>query len=132
MRKLICTIALLLALSLLYAKIQRQTLGSLVMENIPRISDDLIRELDPYLDTRYASFRGWIPPDNGILIRTRLDNVSQLHHVEYPKAFKTPICILCCLTIRRIIMRSIRAAIPRNNTATIKADDSKPFISLRI
>lgn len=88
MKKLFCFTALCFVLSLLFAKVQRQTIGSLVMENIPPIPDGLIQELEPYLDTRYASFRGWIPHDNGMLIRTRLNEVSQLHHVEYPKAYR--------------------------------------------
>jgi dipeptidyl aminopeptidase/acylaminoacyl peptidase len=88
MKRKFYRIVFFFALTLLVAKVQRQTVGNLILENIPPIPDDLRQELDPYLDSRYASFRGWIPPDKGILIRTRLGNVSQLHFVEYPKAYR--------------------------------------------
>jgi len=81
-------IVIFFALTFLPAKVDHYTLGNLIFENIPRIPDDLTGELGPYLDTRYASFRGWLPSDKGILIRTRLGEVSQLHHVEYPKAYR--------------------------------------------
>lgn len=63
-------------------------IGSLILEDIPPIPKDLKQDLQPYLDTRSASFRDWLPHDAGILIRTRIGEVSQLHLVEYPKAYR--------------------------------------------
>jgi dipeptidyl aminopeptidase/acylaminoacyl peptidase len=75
-------------ISCLHAKVERTTLGSLILEDIPPVQEGLKHELQPYLDTRYASFRDWLPHDAGILIRTRLGEVSQLHIVESPEAYR--------------------------------------------
>lgn len=62
--------------------------GNLVIENIPDIPPALVAQLNPYLNVRYASFCDWLPGDQGILIRTRLGETSQLYRVAYPKAYR--------------------------------------------
>ena len=82
-------IILLLLISLFAQKCfgenERSRIGNLVIENIPDIPEDLTEQLTPYLNTRYASFRGWLPDKKGMLIRTRFSDVSQIHLVETPK-----------------------------------------------
>jgi protease II len=78
----------LLMASCLYAQVNRYTLDNLILEDIPPIPESLKRELKPYLDTRFAVLCDWLPNDAGILIRARLGEVSQLHLVEYPKAYR--------------------------------------------
>lgn len=50
-------------------------------EDVPPIPEELTRTLARYDSFRSASFAGWSPVDNGILIRTRFGNASQLHRV---------------------------------------------------
>jgi dipeptidyl aminopeptidase/acylaminoacyl peptidase len=71
-----------------FAKTDRLRKGNLLIENIPEIPGALIDRLAPYLNIRYASFRGWLPDNKGMLIRTRFSDVSQIHLVETPKGYR--------------------------------------------
>ena len=46
--------------------------------------DELIDDLRQYQNVRSASFQDWAPDGNGMLIRTRFGNASQLHRVFAP------------------------------------------------
>lgn len=88
MRKISFCILLCLLTQNGFAKVEQIRKGNLLLENIPDIPVELTEQLAPYLNTRYASFRGWLPEDKGMLIRTRLSDVSQIHLVEMPKGFR--------------------------------------------
>jgi hypothetical protein len=62
----------------------RVELGSLVLENIPPIPDDIAATLFQYQQARAASFAGWLPAPQGILITTRFGQTRQVHHVRDP------------------------------------------------
>ncbi len=62
--------------------------GNLVIENIPEIPSSLINQLLPFQNTRSAYFYDWLPDDQGILINTRLGDVSQIHRVVIPLAMR--------------------------------------------
>ena len=72
--------------------------SNLVLSGIPEISTDLARDVGRYSNYRSASFSGWLPGDDGILISTRFGNASQIHRVAAPGAtreqltfFKEPV-----------------------------------------
>jgi dipeptidyl aminopeptidase/acylaminoacyl peptidase len=90
MKKIIFTLSVMIIIVItpIFAKVNRYKKGNLVIENIPEIPQGLIIKLQPYLNTHYASFLDWLPYEKGILIRTRLGDVSQIHKVEHPKAFR--------------------------------------------
>jgi dipeptidyl aminopeptidase/acylaminoacyl peptidase len=52
--------------------------------NVPVIADEVRVALEPYQNIRSASFAGWAPDGNGILVRTRFGNSAQLHRVFEP------------------------------------------------
>jgi len=64
--------------------VERVERGNLVLEGIPEISADVQQRLDRFQNTRSASFQGWLPSGDGILISTRFGETSQIHHVESP------------------------------------------------
>ena len=47
-------------------------------------SPTLLAKLEPYLRIRDARLVGWLSPEQGLLITTRLDEFRQLHAVEMP------------------------------------------------
>lgn len=53
-------------------------------QEVPAIPPELFAKLAQYQSVRGASFRGWSPDGNGILINTRFGNSSQLHRVYLP------------------------------------------------
>ena len=61
---------------------ERALVGQLEIEGVPPVPDTLLARLQPYQNTRQASFLGWI--GDGILIGTRFGNTTQLHRVETP------------------------------------------------
>jgi dipeptidyl aminopeptidase/acylaminoacyl peptidase len=55
-----------------------------VTENIPVISKEFIKELEPYSEYRSASFINWNPVNGAMMISTRFGNSNQLHEVGMP------------------------------------------------
>ncbi len=53
-------------------------------ENVPRVPAEMLERLQQYQSVRGAGFSGWSPDGNGLLIRTRFGNSSQLHRVYSP------------------------------------------------
>jgi hypothetical protein len=51
--------------------VERRELGALVLENIPPIPDEIADTLFQYQQARAATFAGWLPAPQGILITTR-------------------------------------------------------------
>lgn len=58
--------------------------GNLVMEDVPPIPQEIVDDLNRYLNVRSANFRGWQEDGSGILITTRFAEVDQLHRVDMP------------------------------------------------
>jgi dipeptidyl aminopeptidase/acylaminoacyl peptidase len=81
-------ISLFLLIILTYARVDRYKKGNLVIENIPTIPARISQKLELYQNVRAASFRDWLPYDNGILIATRFGEAYQLHIVEVPKGVR--------------------------------------------
>ena len=76
--------SLLIPIAFLFAQVERQELGNLVIENIPEIPQQLKDRIFQYQSTRSASFRDWLHDDEGILISTRFGETSQFHKVKFP------------------------------------------------
>lgn len=85
MRALFLLISFLLASPSLFAT-ERKEIGNLVLENVPAIPVELREDLRQYRNTRAASFRGWLPSGNGLIIGTRFGETSQMHWVKAPAA----------------------------------------------
>ena len=79
------TFILLLPL-LASAEVDRRTLhdGTLVMEDIPEIPDEVVDDLLRYQNIRAARFRAWTWDGNGIYVATRFGDVDSLHRVDMP------------------------------------------------
>jgi len=58
--------------------------GNLIMQDIPEIPVSIVASLNRYQNTRSAGFLDWTKDGNGIFVRTRFGNVSQIHRVEHP------------------------------------------------
>ncbi len=57
--------------------------GNLVLQDIPQIPEKIISDLNRYQNVRSASFYGFMPDSESILIGTRFADVSQIHRVDY-------------------------------------------------
>ena len=57
---------------------------NLVVDHVPTIPDELVREAAPYLEARTASFWDWHPQRREILIGTRFAETMQAHQVAMP------------------------------------------------
>lgn len=77
-------ICLIFPLTHLTAQVERKEQGSLVIENIPEIPQQLKDRIFQYQSTRSASFQDWLHNDDGILISTRFGETSQFHKVKFP------------------------------------------------
>jgi len=64
--------------------VDRVELGNLVLEGIPDIPQRIWDRLDPYLNIRSASFQGWLPSGEGLLIKTRFAETDQVHRLDRP------------------------------------------------
>ena len=64
--------------------VDRRVLGALVLENIPEIPADVADTLFQYQQARGASFAGWLPAPQGLLITTRFGQTKQVHRVREP------------------------------------------------
>lgn len=62
--------------------------GRGVRANVPVAPADVSERLRQYVNTRAASFVGWLP-DGGVLISTRFGEVNQLHRVDAPMGART-------------------------------------------
>jgi dipeptidyl aminopeptidase/acylaminoacyl peptidase len=85
MKKIIFILFLALQLS---GNVDRYRKENLIIENIPTIPQELIQRLEIYQHVRAASFRDWLPDDQGVLIATRFGESYQLHTVEDPKGMR--------------------------------------------
>lgn len=57
---------------------------ALTADGIPPVPAALVESTRPYLESRSASFRGWLPQSKGALVITRFGNVPQVHGVAMP------------------------------------------------
>ncbi len=73
-----------LTASQLWADAQRVEKGNLVIQGIPEIPATLAQRYQQYQNTRSASFRGFHPSGEGILISTRFGETPQVHWVKFP------------------------------------------------
>lgn len=64
--------------------VERRVLGALVLENIPEIPAEVADTLFQYQQARGASFAGWLPAPQGLLITTRFGQTRQVHRVREP------------------------------------------------
>jgi len=88
MKKIPLIASIIVITTLLLGGVNKYKKGNLVIENVPEISAELVTTLSPYLNTHYAVFLDWLPRDRGLLIRTRLGDVSQIHLIENPKSYR--------------------------------------------
>ena len=58
--------------------------GNLILEDIPPIPDEIVKELNRFQNVRSGSFRGFTNSGSELFISTRFGNVSQLHLVKTP------------------------------------------------
>lgn len=65
-------------------KVERIERGNLVIEGIPDVPEALRERLRQYQNTRSAAFADWLPNSNGVLVRTRFAETSQIHAVDTP------------------------------------------------
>ncbi len=64
--------------------VERRVIGALVLEDIPEIPADIADTLFQYQQARGASFAGWLPAPQGLLITTRFGQTKQVHRVREP------------------------------------------------
>lgn len=57
---------------------------AITTQDVPVVTEAMYAGLRQYQNTRTAEFRGWDPSGQGMLIRTRFGNSSQLHQVYEP------------------------------------------------
>lgn len=85
MKKIIFILLLVLQL---FGYVDHYRKENLIIENIPPIPHELIQRFETYQHVRAASFRDWLPNDQGVLIATRFGESYQLHTVENPKGMR--------------------------------------------
>ena len=56
--------------------------GQLILRGVPEIPPTLVNRLNQYQNVRSALFMDWTRDGKGIYIRTRFDDISQLHRVH--------------------------------------------------
>lgn len=57
---------------------------AITTENVPPVPPELAERLRQYDNVRSASFQGWSPEGNGMVVQTRFGNTAQLHRVYEP------------------------------------------------
>ncbi len=57
---------------------------AIATENVPAVPPELAERLRQYDNVRSATFQGWAPDGNGIVVQTRFGNTAQLHRVYEP------------------------------------------------
>jgi dipeptidyl aminopeptidase/acylaminoacyl peptidase len=65
--------------------VRRVEIGALVLENIPDVPDHIADTMFQYQQARAASFVGWLPAPQGMLITTRFGQTRQVHRVRDPR-----------------------------------------------
>lgn len=58
--------------------------AAIATQNVPTVSEEIFSSLRQYQAMRSATFGGWDPGGEGLLIHTRFGNSSQLHRVYEP------------------------------------------------
>ena len=78
---LVCT---MLATAFSATALVAQVPSNLVVDGVPELPPELVARVQPYLDSRTASFASWNPARPEMLIRTRFGETAQLHLVRMP------------------------------------------------
>ncbi|HVX10030.1 MAG TPA: alpha/beta fold hydrolase [Pirellulales bacterium] len=58
--------------------------SAIATQSVPTVPHELIERLRQYQNMREASFAGWSPDGDGMLVATRFGNATQLHRVYVP------------------------------------------------
>ena len=58
--------------------------GQMILRGVPQIPGELVGRLKRYQDARFATFVEWTRDGEGLYVRTRFGDISQLHRVEAP------------------------------------------------
>ncbi len=58
--------------------------GNVILSGVPEVPPEISERLRPYQNTRSAGFAAWREDGEGIYIRTRFADVTQLHRVDVP------------------------------------------------
>ena len=64
--------------------VSHREIGNLVLEDIPEIPQRVSEQMQQYQNVRSAVLCGWHPSGDGMFIRTRFAQTSQLHFVQFP------------------------------------------------
>lgn len=83
-------LGLALFCTLANASTRRQE-GQLVLDGIPQIPAEIGESLRPFDQIRAATFAGWLPAENGMIISTRFADVNQLHVVRKAEGARSQI-----------------------------------------
>lgn len=75
--------SILLSISVLSSQTETKV-GNLVLQDIPEIPDDVKERTRLYQNVRGASFASWDPAGEGMLIRTRFAETTQIHYLDHP------------------------------------------------
>jgi dipeptidyl aminopeptidase/acylaminoacyl peptidase len=68
--------------------------GNVILSGVPEVPPEISERLQPYQNTRGASFADWNRQGTGIYITTRFGNVSQLHRVDMPAGARQQLTFL--------------------------------------
>ena len=71
--------------SMTRAEVDRLKPAAIKTEEVPQVPSEILERLSQYQNVRSASFLGWAPNGNGMLIGTRFGNSVQLHRVYFPE-----------------------------------------------
>jgi dipeptidyl aminopeptidase/acylaminoacyl peptidase len=58
--------------------------GQLILQGVPEISPGLVARINQYQSTRFAGFLDWAGDDEGLYVRTRFGDISQIHNLQSP------------------------------------------------
>lgn len=83
-RPIVWPIAAVAALAAMAYAADRAERGALVTENVPEPPPEIRKAMRAYLETRSASFQGWLAGGNHMLISTRFGETAQIHRVDHP------------------------------------------------
>lgn len=83
-------ICLAIFLGILSAQEER-TVGNLILQDVPEIPEEVKDRTVQYQNVRAASFASWDPAGDGMLIRTRLAETTQIHYVDHPMGVRQQI-----------------------------------------
>jgi len=62
--------------------------GQLILRGFPEIPADLVNRVNRYQNVRSATFLEWAGSGDSLYIRTRFNELGQLHHVAAPGAYR--------------------------------------------